>query len=192
VAEQVDQAAGIILSLQQETEQIGIVLDVIREIAEQTNLLALNAAIEAARAGEQGRGFAVVADEVRELAQRTQNSVQKIEQMIEGLQGTAGTAVAHMETSQGHGRETVQKAIVAATALGAIKQSVADISDTITQVANAAEEQSLVAENINSNILGIRDLSQQSAQRASETASASDHLAGLSSDLMKGVERFRL
>lgn len=192
VAEQVDQAAGIILSLQQETEQIGMVLDVIRGIAEQTNLLALNAAIEAARAGEQGRGFAVVADEVRELAQRTQNSVQEIERMIEGLQGTAGNAVAHMETSQEHGRETVQKASAAATALGAIKQSVADISNTITQVAGAAEEQSLVAEDINTNILGIRDLSKQSAQRASETARAGDHLAGLSLDLMQSVERFRL
>jgi len=192
VAEQADHAAEIIGSLKQETEQIGTVLDVIREIAEQTNLLALNAAIEAARAGEQGRGFAVVADEVRELAQRTQNSVQEIEQMIEGLQGTAAIAVNHMVTSQEHGRETVKKASTAATALGAIKQSVADISDTITQVAGAAEEQSLVAEDINANIVGIRDLSTQSAQRASESASAGDHLAGLSLELMKGVERFRL
>jgi methyl-accepting chemotaxis protein len=192
VAEQVDHAAGIILSLKQETEQIGTVLDVIRGIAEQTNLLALNAAIEAARAGEQGRGFAVVADEVRELAQRTQKSVHEIEQMIEGLQSTSGNAVSHIETSQEHGRETVEKASAAATALVAIKQSVADISVNITQVANAAEEQSVVAEDINANILGIRDLSNQSAQRASETASASDNLAGLSVELMKSVDRFRL
>lgn len=192
VADQVEQATGVIVNLKLETENIGSVLDVIRGIAEQTNLLALNAAIETARAGEQGRGFAVVADEVRGLAQRIQELIQEIEQMIERLQKKAGTAVAHMETSRHQGRESVEKAMTAATVLIGIKESAVEISNTITQVASTAEEQSVVAEEINRNIVSIRDLSENSASRANQTAISSEQLSGLARKLKESVERFRL
>jgi methyl-accepting chemotaxis protein len=192
MAEQVERAAQVIHSLKQESEHVGTVLDVIRAIADQTNLLALNAAIEAARAGEQGRGFAVVADEVRSLAQRTQQSIQEIRAMIEQLQQRAGTAVSHMETSREHGRSSVGKAREAGQALDAIAASATQISDMITQVATATRQQSAVSAAINGNVTEIRNLSEQTTQRAQQTADASDGLARLALELGHGLGRFRL
>lgn len=192
VAEQGEKASHVIATLKSESENIGSVIDVIRGIAEQTNLLALNAAIEAARAGDQGRGFAVVADEVRGLAQRTQESTSQIQEMIVRLQSEATTAVAYMETSRDYGQRGVEKATAAAHALTAIEASARSISDMITQVADAAEEQSAVAEDINVNVVGIRDLSESTATSAEETALASERLAGLAVDLKTHVDRFRI
>ena len=126
----------LILGINEITDSLIQSVAALANLTEQTNLLALNAAIEAACAGEQGRGFAVVADEVRGLAQRTQESIQEIEQMIERLQKKAGTAVAHMETSRDQGRESVEKAMMAATVLIGIKESAVEINNTITQVAS--------------------------------------------------------
>jgi len=192
VAEQVEGAAQVINNLKRESVNIGTVLDVIRGIAEQTNLLALNAAIEAARAGEQGRGFAVVADEVRSLAQRTQQSTQEIRKMIERLQAEASTAVSHMETSRDHGRSSVEKSLAAGAALAAIATSAAKVSDMITQVATATEEQSAVSEEISGNVVGIRDLSDHTAQRANQIAESSERLAQLAQQLRHSVGRFHL
>lgn len=192
VAGSIAQATDVISGLKDESENIGSVLDVIRGIADQTNLLALNAAIEAARAGEQGRGFAVVADEVRNLAQRTQQSTKEIESMIDRLQSQATTAVAHMATSHDRSHDSVEQAVDAAGELQAIEDSANSISGMIMQVASAAEEQSVVAEEINGNIVGIRDLSEQTASQARKTAKSSERLAELATRLTGSIERFRL
>ncbi|MEJ2621984.1 MAG: methyl-accepting chemotaxis protein [Candidatus Thiodiazotropha sp.] len=192
LAKEVEQAAQVILNLEQESDSIGSVLDVIKGIAEQTNLLALNAAIEAARAGEQGRGFAVVADEVRTLAGRTQDSTKEIEEMISKLQTGAGKAVQVMESGKEKTRQGVEHASAAAEALQTINTAVERITGMNTQIANAAEEQSAVTEEINRSITNINSVAEQTSAGAQQTASASDDLARLAEQLKGLVERFKV
>ncbi len=192
LAQDVEGTAGIIRRLEGETENIGSVLDVIRGIAEQTNLLALNAAIEAARAGEQGRGFAVVADEVRSLASRTQASTQEIQAMIETLQGEARNAVSAMEQGQERAQEGVSMAATAGESLAAITNAVASINDMNAHIASAAEEQSAVAEEINRNIVNISQVADQNSENSMQTSKASEELAHLASELQSLVAQFKV
>jgi methyl-accepting chemotaxis protein len=192
LASEVEKAAGVIQQLEGESKNIGSVLDVIKSIAEQTNLLALNAAIEAARAGEQGRGFAVVADEVRTLAGRTQESTQEIEEMITRLQSGANNAVKVMEEGKEMTQVGVDQAAAAGDALQTINQAVTRISDMNTQIASAAEEQSAVTEEINRSIVNINQVAEQSATGAGHVASASDDLARLAEQLKGLVGNFKI
>ena len=192
LATDVENASEVIDQLKQDSESISTVMDVISGIAEQTNLLALNAAIEAARAGEQGRGFAVVADEVRTLASRTQQSTEEIRQMIEHLQGGANKAVQVMKASQEQARSTVEQAAKAGDALDMITEMVARISDMNAQMARAAEEQSLVADEINQNILTITEVTEQTAQGATTTTEAGESLAAMAAQLQAVVGKFKL
>jgi len=192
LAEEITSASSVIGRLETDSENIGTVLDVIRGIAEQTNLLALNAAIEAARAGEQGRGFAVVADEVRTLASRTQESTQEIQSMIEKLQSGAHDAVEVMTVSQTRASETVDHANQAGNALNSIASSVERINDMNLQIASAAEEQSSVAEEINQNVVRIADISQDTSTSMQQIASSSEDLAQLSTRLDQLVGNFKV
>lgn len=192
LATEVEDAAGVIQRLSSHSEEIGKVLDVIRGIAEQTNLLALNAAIEAARAGEQGRGFAVVADEVRTLASRTQASTQEIQGMIEGLQGNAGKAVEAMEKGRVQARDSVEQAGRAGESLDAITAAVTNISDMNTQIASAAEEQTAVAEEINRNVANIGQSVDETARGSEQISRASEELARLAAELQNKVGQFRV
>ncbi|MCW9024222.1 MAG: methyl-accepting chemotaxis protein [Gammaproteobacteria bacterium] len=191
LAEDIEKSAHVINELESESENIGGVLDVIKGIAEQTNLLALNAAIEAARAGEQGRGFAVVADEVRTLASRTQASTREIQEMIERLQANSQHAVEVMQRSKDGAMTCVNKATDAGNSLNTITQSVNRISDMNMQIASAAEEQSGVAEEINRNISNINEVVHQTAESTSEVSHASKELAALSSTLEALVAQFK-
>jgi len=192
LAAEVEQAADVIQGVEGDSEQIGQVLEVINAISEQTNLLALNAAIEAARAGEQGRGFAVVADEVRTLARRTQDSTGEIRGMIERLQGGAKNAVAVMQTSRDRARSGVEQARDADQSLESITRSVAQISDMNALIATAAEEQTAVAEEINRNVTSISASTQQTAGGAQQTATASEELARLAAQLQEVVGQFKV
>lgn len=191
LSEAIARAADAIQRVEADSDRIGTVLDVIRGIAEQTNLLALNAAIEAARAGEQGRGFAVVADEVRTLAGRTQASTQEIQKMIESLQAGSKEAVHLMGQSREQAQSGVEQTAKAGDALSSIADEVSRINDMNTQIASAAEEQSAVAEEINLNVVTINQVADESAQGAEQTARASEELAKLAADLQQMVAQFK-
>jgi methyl-accepting chemotaxis protein len=191
LASEVERAASVINEVETDSEQIGSVLDVIRGIAEQTNLLALNAAIEAARAGEQGRGFAVVADEVRTLASRTQESTQEIQDMIEKLQSGTRAAVAVMTEGGEKASISVKKAREAGTSLDNITAAVASISDMNTQIASAAEEQSQVAEEINKNVVTINTMADEVTSNSSRTTDSSQTLSALAQQLTSIVGQFK-
>lgn len=179
-------------NLKSETHNISTVLDVIKSVAEQTNLLALNAAIEAARAGEQGRGFAVVADEVRSLAQRTQSSATEIETLISNLVSSAETSVTSMETGNKLSQQTLERAELAGNTIREMAEAVEEIRQYNSQIATAAEQQSSVAEDINQNITQIRDVGDQSAASTEQVSAASDELARLAEGLSTQIARFRV
>ncbi|WP_420875468.1 methyl-accepting chemotaxis protein [Pseudomonas peli] len=191
LASEVEESAEAIAALNQESARIGGVLEVIRNVAEQTNLLALNAAIEAARAGEQGRGFAVVADEVRALAKRAQDSTEEIEGLIASLQRLAKGAVDKMDSSRNLTLRTVTLAGEAGAALGRITQAVSTIEQMNQQIAAAAEEQSAVAETISESVTRVRDIGEQSASASQQTATSSAELARLGVELQGLVAQFR-
>ncbi|AUZ44342.1 methyl-accepting chemotaxis protein [Pseudomonas orientalis] len=178
--------------LKRESDKIGSVLDVIKSVAQQTNLLALNAAIEAARAGEAGRGFAVVADEVRSLAQRTQKSTEEIEELIVGLQNGTQQVATIMDNSRGLTDSSVELTRRAGSALESITRTVSTIQAMNSQIATAAEQQSAVAEEINRSVLNVRDVSEQTSSASEETAASSAELARLGIYLQTLVGRFRI
>lgn len=188
---EVAQSAAVVQQLAVQAQDIGKVLDVIRAIAEQTNLLALNAAIEAARAGEAGRGFAVVADEVRALAGRTQVSTREIEQMINQIRQGTGTAVQVMAQSAERARSAAEVAQGAGHALETINSQIALINDSNMVIASAAEEQSKVAREVDRNIVNISDLASQSAASAAQTTAAAQELSRLAVELNDLVNQFR-
>ncbi|EDP59832.1 methyl-accepting chemotaxis protein [Vibrio sp. AND4] len=192
LAQEVQVATNVIQELEAHGNAINTILSTIQGIAEQTNLLALNAAIEAARAGEQGRGFAVVADEVRVLSQRTHASTKEIQETIEMLQGTTAKAVGIMDDSRRLADTSVEDADSAAQSLTQIHSSVERISDMATQIASAAEEQASVTSEITRNTEGIRDVSNELSLEANQAAEQAAHLSELSHELEQEIKRFKL
>ena len=189
---QVDNACDAVQSLATETDSISSVLDVIRGIAEQTNLLALNAAIEAARAGEQGRGFAVVADEVRSLASRTQQSTEEINRMIERLAKGSEKAVSVMNLSRDKVHYVVEQVAGANTSLESVTASVGRIKDMNVDIARATEQQSSVFSEINLNIDRINQMAAETASGVSHMTSENKKLSDTSSELDRLLKRFKV
>ena len=192
LADEVARSTDAMAHLQQESNKIGSVMDVIKAVAEQTNLLALNAAIEAARAGEAGRGFAVVADEVRGLAQRTQKSTEEIEGLVAGLQNGTQQVATVMNNSRSLTDSSVELTRKAGVSLENITRTVSNIQSMNQQIAAAAEQQSAVAEEISRSIVNVRDVSEQTATASDETAKSSVELARLGSQLQQMVSHFRV
>ncbi|MBG8561242.1 methyl-accepting chemotaxis protein [Pseudomonas sp. B21-036] len=192
LARQVEESILAMQQLAQESERIGSILDVIKSVSSQTNLLALNAAIEAARAGEAGRGFAVVADEVRGLAQRTQQSTEEIEELIGNLHSGTAQVVHLLDSSRDLSRDSVELSRRAGAALGQITETVSSIQGMNQQIATASEEQSSVAEEINRNVMTVRDIADQTTTASQQTAASSVELARLGGQLQTLVGRFSL
>ena len=190
MTQQIQDTTALVQGLAEQGRDIGKVLDVIRSIAEQTNLLALNAAIEAARAGEAGRGFAVVADEVRALAHRTAQSTTEIEQMVAGIQTRTGDAVQSMSRNTESTRSTLSLASSAGDALELITEAISQINERNLVIASASEEQAQVSREVDRNLVNIRDLAAQSAAGANQTSAASHELSRLAVDLKSMVTRF--
>src|SRR5690554_1634292 len=192
LAQEVSRSTEAMTQLEQESNKIGSVMDVIKTVAEQTNLLALNAAIEAARAGEAGRGFAVVADEVRTLAQRTQQSTEEIEELVAGLQSGTQRVASSLNSSHSLAGNSVELTRKAGEALGSINRGVSNIQSMNQQIAAAAEQQSVVAEQISRSVSGVRDVTEQTTVAAQEIAKSSTELARLGNQLTSMVSRFRI
>lgn len=192
LASEVNQANDVIKQLQSDSENIGSVLDVIRGIAEQTNLLALNAAIEAARAGEQGRGFAVVADEVRTLASRTQQSTEEIQKMIEKLQAGANSAASVMQSSHTHAQESVTFASNAGNALDKITQSVITISEMNTHISHSANEQQSVVHSMDQNLTSISHSSNATVEASQNTLNEIQELSRTATELQNALSQFKI
>ena len=192
LSEEMLRSTEAMAKLESESNRIGCVMDVIKAVADQTNLLALNAAIEAARAGEAGRGFAVVADEVRGLAQRTQKSTEEIEQLVAGLQQGTQQVAAAMQNSHNLTESSVELTRKAGLALTDITAKVSNIQAMNQQIAAAAEEQGAVAEEISRSVINVRDISEQTATASDETAASSVELARLGGELQAMVSRFRV
>ncbi len=191
ISSEIESATAVIHELESKSDDIGMVLEVIKDIADQTNLLALNAAIEAARAGEQGRGFAVVADEVRTLASRTQESTHEIQSMIEQLQARSKEAVKVMEHGNTQIKEGVEQSVIAGDSLNKIYQEITNVHNMNTQIACAAEQQSAVVEEINARITNISGLADNTSASISNTANSSQTMTNLAEELESLVKTFR-
>ncbi len=192
LAEDIRTGGEAVARLEQHSEKIGSVLDVIKTIAEQTNLLALNAAIEAARAGEQGRGFAVVADEVRTLAGRTQDSTAEIEEIISGVQSGVSDAVDVMNRSVGHAEQASGQAETIGNSLESVREQVSRITDLGSQVATAAEEQSATTEEMNRNVHRVTSVAEETAQRSQQSGEAIRRLSSQAEALKSEVDHFKV
>ncbi len=192
LAAEIDRTADVVATVKTDSLEIGGVLDVIKSIAEQTNLLALNAAIEAARAGEQGRGFAVVADEVRTLATRTQESTAEIHRIIEKLQAGADRAAQAMQDERERSHEAVNQAQRAGAALESITDAVTVIHEVNTQIASATEQQGASAGTMNSNVATITEMSERAALATEQAANESSNVAGMATELNGLIRRFKV